>query len=102
MKRLTILCLLLLVGAAFAVDFDLIKESRIDMNPVTAVGSDGQIVYAGVGAALNIYNIYQKDFPAARRDNRGTFQPNKRYSRRGRSAVGVVGKRGPRGVRHHR
>ncbi len=63
MKRLTILCLLLLVGAAFAVDFDLIKESRIDMNPVTAVGSDGQIVYAGVGAALNIYNIYQKDFP---------------------------------------
>ncbi len=41
----------------------LVKMGRIDINPVEAVNSDGQVVYAGVGGALNIYNIYQREFP---------------------------------------
>ncbi len=64
MKKIQILFLaLLLVIGAFATEISLEKASRIDMNPVGAVNSDGQVVYAGVGGALNIYNVYHKDFP---------------------------------------
>ncbi len=47
-----------LVGASH-----LERLSRVDLNPVEAINSTGQVVYAGMGAVLNIYNIYQRDFP---------------------------------------
>ncbi len=53
---------LALAGLCFA-DAQLVRISRFDMCPTEAVNTDGQVVYAGVGAALNIYNIYQRDFP---------------------------------------
>jgi len=62
-KYAKFLIILALAAVAFAAEMDLTKISRIDMNPVEAVNSDGQVVYAGVGGALNIYNIYHEDFP---------------------------------------
>jgi hypothetical protein len=61
--RNVFVALLLVSLAAFAVDANLFKLSRIDINPTNAINSDGQVVYAGVGGALNIYNIYQRDYP---------------------------------------
>lgn len=64
MKRFTLAVLLLLIASlAFGTGVSLVRLSRIDMNPTGAINSDGQVVYAGVGGALNIYNIYQRDFP---------------------------------------
>jgi len=62
-RSIYLLALLVFVGLSFGGQVHLQKISRIDINPTLAVDADGQIVYAGVGGALNIYNIYQKDFP---------------------------------------
>jgi len=53
---------IILITAAMA-DISLLEIARVDMNPVGALDADGQVVYAGVGGALNIYNVYHKDFP---------------------------------------
>lgn len=65
MKRVAAIMLAIAIAASIsaAAPIALEKAARIDMNPTRAIESDGQVVYAGVGAALNIYNIYQRDFP---------------------------------------
>ncbi len=65
MRRVAVICLAiaLAVLSSAAAEIALEKAARIDVNPTRAIASDGQIVYAGVGGALNIYNIYQRDFP---------------------------------------
>ncbi|MCD6595702.1 T9SS type A sorting domain-containing protein [bacterium] len=63
MKKVFSLALILTLSLAFANSYQLEKLSRLDLNPVEAINSSGQVVYAGVGGMLNIYNIYQRDFP---------------------------------------
>jgi len=65
MRRVAVICMAiaLAVLSSAAAEIALEKAARIDVNPTRAIASDGQIVYAGVGGALNIYNIYQRDFP---------------------------------------
>ena len=63
MRRAGFLVLAVMVAVALAAPYHLVKLSRVDLNPVEAINSTGQVVYAGVGAMLNIYNIYQRDFP---------------------------------------
>lgn len=65
MKRAAVICIAIALVAlsSAAANIALEKAARIDMNPTRAIASDGQVVYAGVGGALNIYNIYQRDFP---------------------------------------
>ncbi|HHS50825.1 MAG TPA: T9SS type A sorting domain-containing protein [candidate division Zixibacteria bacterium] len=62
MMKKTVFVLLILAVSAFA-GLTLRDVGRIDMGPMGAVASEGQVVYAGMGGALNIYNIYHKDFP---------------------------------------
>ncbi len=65
MKRFIALVALLALfaGLSFGASVSLLEVSRIDIEPTVAVDADGQVVYAGLGGALNIYNIYQRDFP---------------------------------------
>ncbi|MCK5832486.1 T9SS type A sorting domain-containing protein [bacterium] len=63
MKKITILFLLTVLCFSSFAEINLREIHRIDINPVGAVDADGQVVYAGVGGALNVYNIYHKDFP---------------------------------------
>ncbi|RKZ33348.1 hypothetical protein DRQ33_04405 [bacterium] len=63
MKKLTLLLLILVFSLIYADTYWVEKVSRVDLNPVEAIHSKGQVVYAGVGGMLNIYNIYQRDFP---------------------------------------
>ncbi len=65
MRRVAVICMAiaLAVLSSAAAEIALEKAARIDVNPTRAIASDGQVVYAGVGGALNIYNIYQRDFP---------------------------------------
>ena len=63
MKKAFSLVLILTLSLAFANSYQLERLSRLDLNPVEAINSSQQVVYAGVGGMLNIYNIYQRDFP---------------------------------------
>ena len=63
MRRALLVIATALVVLAFGASYHLQKLSRVDLNPVEAINSTGQVVYAGVGGMLNIYNIYQRDFP---------------------------------------
>ncbi len=62
-KTAALLTMIALAAGLLTAGIDLEKAARIDMNPTAAINSDGQVIYAGVGGALNIYNIYQRDFP---------------------------------------
>lgn len=65
MRRVLLVSLIMLMGltSLFAFEENLTELSRIHMGPVQAVDGIGNIVYAGVGGSLNIYNVYKRDFP---------------------------------------
>jgi len=64
MKKVIFALLLITIFlVAFGEQYWLERFSRVDLNPVEAISTNGNVVYAGVGGILNIYNIYQRDYP---------------------------------------
>ncbi len=58
MKKLLFFLLVLVMTA-----LPFTEVSHINSGPVRAIDGVGEVVYAGVGGSLNIYNIYRRDFP---------------------------------------
>ncbi len=64
MKKALFLCTIALCTVfAFGQSYRLEKLARVDLNPVDAIATDGKVVFAGMGGMLNVYTIYNRDYP---------------------------------------
>ena len=59
MKKSTLFLGLFLIFSAYSFN----EVAQINTGPVRAIDGIGDVVFAGVGGSLNIYNIYRRDFP---------------------------------------
>jgi len=63
MRRLFVVLISFLVALSFGSQIYLNEIAEIPMGKVGAITSDGRVIYAGVGGAVRIYNVFNRDLP---------------------------------------